>query len=200
MQRIILIIMTAIFFSAASSGQAKKATDYLGIPGPISFDKKSYNLSWSSHPSAAYYKQEYIPAGESADQFRTMILIDVITGNVNIKDVAAAKIAELKKMKETNPVINYESFDNPTTGEYMIDFLLTANTPEGKRSIAERNVYRYKTVTGKSGGKAILLFGISTRSYGDETVSFISSLKTTRKTLVTQVAQFTIPAVTISGK
>ena len=37
--------------------------DYLHVPGPVVFDKSSYSLAWSSHPSAIYYKQEYVPAG-----------------------------------------------------------------------------------------------------------------------------------------
>ncbi|MES1222260.1 MAG: hypothetical protein ABUT20_42585, partial [Bacteroidota bacterium] len=169
-----------------------------GIPGPVMFDKKNYNLSWTSHPSPAYYKHEYLPAGENADKFKTMLMIEVVTGNLNIKDIAAAKVEELKKMKETNPVVNYETFDNPKTGEYMIDFLLTANTPQGKISIAERNVYRYKSITDASGQKAILLFGVSNRSYGEAATSFIASLKGNRKTLVDQVAKFDIPAVKLT--
>lgn len=196
-----VILLSTLLFSGAANGQSnKKTTDYLGAPGPIVFEKTTYNLSWSSHPAANYYKQEYLPKGETADNFRTMILFEVVTGNLNIKDIAAAKLAELKKMKETNPLINYESFDNPRTGEYMIDFLLTANAPDGGISIAERNVYRYKAVTDASGLKGIALFGISTRSYGKEAAAFISSLKMKRKDLVSQVAQFSIPAIRIALK
>ena len=61
-------------------------------------------------------------------------------------------------MKQINPVVNYETFEKD--GEYMIDFLYE-NSDDGKSvSIAERNVYRYKTITDKSGQNAVLLFGI----------------------------------------
>jgi hypothetical protein len=94
-------------------------------------------------------------------------------------------------------VINYESIANPSTGEYMLDFLLTANGTDGNMAIAERNVYRYKTITTKSGQKGVLLFGVSTRSYGTAITSFIGSLKSTRKELITKVAQFKMPEITL---
>ena len=188
-----------LLFSVISNAQTNKAVnDYLKVPGPINFDSKSYKLSWSSHPAADYYKQEYLPGGESADRFKSMILLDVLTGKVNVKDIVGAKVAELKKMKETNPVVNYEIFDNSKSGEYMLDFLLTANGADGKISIAERNVYRYTSFTDKSGNKGVLLFGISVRSYGEAITSFLADLKKNKKDLVNQAAQFKIPSVTIT--
>ena len=68
-------------------------------------------------------------------------------------------------MKATNPLVNYEMFQK--NGEYLLDFLLSANAADGKTvDIVERNVYRYKTFTDKSGKKGILLFAVSVRSYG----------------------------------
>lgn len=195
--KLLPVLLVSFLFSIASHGQKNKTVDYLTVPGPIVFNKQSYQLNWSSHPSANFYKQEYIKKGDSADRFTSMVLVDVMTGNVNVKDIAAAKIAELKQMKETNPVINYNSFSNPKTGEYMIDFLLTANGADGKMSIAERNVYRYMTFTDKAGKKGVLLFGVSTRSYGDNIDSFLVSLKTTKQVIVNELAAYKIPAITI---
>ena len=194
-----LFFAAFLLFSVISNGQTSKAVnDYLKVPGPINFDSKSYKLSWSSHPAADYYKQQYLLGGESADRFKSMILLDVLTGKVNVKDIVGAKVAELKKMKETNPVVNYEIFDNSKSGEYMLDFLLTANGADGKISIAERNVYRYTSFTDKSGNKGVLLFGISVRSYGEAITSFLADLKKNKKDLVNQAAQFKIPSVTIT--
>lgn len=176
---------------------AKPATDYLKLPGPLQFNNASYRLSWSAHPTANYYKQEYITAGDDPERFKTMLLIDVVTGNAEVKDFVASKIEELKKLKETNPVVNYETFENK--GEYMIDFLLSQNTPDGKDiSIIERNVYRYKSVVDKAGQKAVLLFGVSTRAYGAGVTPFLTNLKGKRSDLTNKVAQYTIPQITIS--
>lgn len=196
---ILLIVLTNILASNTMYGQTNKAaTNYLHVTGPLVFQGKSYQLSWSSHPAADYYKQEYLEKGENPDHFKTMILLEVTTANVSIKDIVAAKIDELKKMKLTNPMVNYESFDNPSTGEYMIDFLLSANGADGKTmEIVERNVYKYKTFTDKSGAKGVVLFGVSTRSYGNAIDSFLVSLKATKKDLVNAVAKFAIPAISL---
>ena len=193
----IITVAFASFISAVVNGQTNsKMTDYLHVPGPVTFNNVSYNLSWTSHPSDNFYKQEYIQKGDNADRFKTMILLDVTTGNLAIKDIVAMKMEELKKMKLSNPMVNYETFDNPKRGEYMIDFLLSANSADGKRvDIVERNVYRYKTVTGKSGKKAVVLFGVSTRSYGNDIDKFLILLKSTKKDLVNAVAKFEIPAI-----
>lgn len=194
-----MILLIAVILSSSSYGQTKKAvTDYLNLPGPVAFDSKSYNLSWSSHPSANYYKQEYIVSGDNVAKFNTMLMVEVATGDIKIKDVVAAKVEELKKMKESNPIVNYESFDNPKTGEYMIDFLLSQNTPDGKDiSIAERNVYRYMPFTDKAGKKGIILFAISTRSYGDKIQPFLVSLKSKKSELVNKVAEYKFPEIKI---
>ncbi len=185
------------FICAGQTNNSK--TDYLNVPGPIMFNKSLYNLSWTSHPSGNYYKQEYIKKGDAVDKFKSMILIDVITGNMNISDVVAGKVEELKKLKETNPVVNYESFNNPKIGEYMIDFLLSEASPDGKNlSIIEPNVYRYKTFTDKSGQKGIVLLGVSTRSYGNDIDNFLSSLKSNRSNLTNEVAKYNLPEITIA--
>ena len=183
-----LSILSVIFIcSIVSFGQSNKtATDNLNVPGPIIFEKNPYNLVWSSYPADNFYKQEYIAKGDTVTKFKTMILLDFVTGKTKIKDVVATKIAELKKMKETNPVVHYEMFENK--GEYMLDFLLSENTPDGKLvSTVERNVYRYKIYTDKSGHKGVLLFGVSTRSYGDDIDKFFADLKANRDDLINQV-------------
>ena len=192
-------IMAVVLISSTAYTQANKLLkDYLNIPGPVVFENKSFDLSWSSHPAANFYKQEYLPKNESADQYKTMILVDVVTGDAVIKNVVAAKVNELKQLKAGNPMVNYEAINNPATGEYMIDFVLTANAADGKSiSIVERNVYRYKAFTNKLGQKGILLFGVSTRAYGADVAAFFTSLKASRKDLVKKVSAVQMPDITI---
>lgn len=166
------------------------------MPGPIIVDNQAYHLVWTAHPSAAFYKQEYIPKAENAEKFNTMVLLDLSLGQTNIKDLVTAKISELRKMKETNPMVNYETFQK--NGEYLLDFLLSANTADGRSmSIVERNVYRYKSITDKSGKKGVLLFGVSTRAYGNAIDKFLVDLKSTKSRLLNEVAQFAIPQITV---
>ena len=93
----------------------------------------------------------------------------MLAGDSKPADLVNAKIAELKILKETNPVVNYETFQK--NGEYMLDFLISENASDGKINILERNVYRYKSGVDKTGKKYVMLFGVSERSYGSESDS-----------------------------
>ncbi len=192
------MLATILIMSVNSFSQANKAaTDYLTVPGPISFEQKVFNLNWSSHPSANFYKQEYIPKGESANEYKTMLLLDVLTGGTTVKDAVANKLAELKQMKAVNPMVKYSVINNPGTGEYLLDFVLTANAPNGTVNIAERNVYRYKSFANKAGQKGVVLFGVSTRGYGAGIAAFFASLKSNQNDLVKKVTAFKVPEITI---
>ena len=119
----------------------------------------------------------------------------MLAGDSKPADLVNAKIAELKILKETNPVVNYETFQK--NGEYMLDFLISENASDGKINILERNVYRYKSGVDKTGKKYVMLFGVSERSYGSESDSFLNALKKTRSVLTNAVATFLIPKITL---
>jgi hypothetical protein len=194
---IILTLLAGFLFTPGSFGQPTKPIEYLGVPGPILFGKVSYNLVWTSHPGDNYYKQEYLAKGDTIGKFKKLILVELLTDKATIEEVVVAKIVELNRIKETNPVVNYETFEKD--GEVILDFLLSENTPDGKyMNIVERNVYRYKSFDGKKGIKGILLFGVSERAYGDEIDKFFPELKTKRFDLINAVGAFKIPEITIT--
>lgn len=192
----ISIFLITFLISTILFGQEAKPKDYLGNGNEIIFDKVAYNLSWTSHPTDNYYKQEYLEQGDTLERFKKLVLLEVITGNIKFDDVVSAKVAELKKIKETNPIVNFEIFEKD--GEVILDFLLSENTSDGKNlSIVERNVYRYKSTKEKNGQKGVLLFGVSERAYEDGIDNFFSKLKDNRFDLINLVGQFQIPEVTI---
>lgn len=189
-------VLLGLLLTTFSFGQTSKPTEYLGVTGPILFDNRSYNLAWTSHPTDNYYKQEYLAKGDTIEKFKKLIFLEVLTGKTKLKDVVAAKVAELKRMKATNPVVNYETFEKD--GEVMLDFLVSENTPDGKYlNIVERNVYRYKSLVDKNGQKCVLLLGVSERAYGDDIDKFFPNLKAHRYDLINLVGAFDIPEVTI---
>jgi hypothetical protein len=191
----ILLAGVLPFFSLGQANNAAK--DYLGQAKPISFENAIYHLVWTSHPTEQYYKQEYLVKGESLEKFRKLVTVDVLVGDIDLKEVVSAKIAELKQLKESNPMINYQAFEK--NGEIMLDFLLSQATPDGKQlSILERNVYRYKNITDQNGKKALLLFAVSERAYGADIDRFLAGLKSKRMDLLNAVGGFKIPPVTIA--
>ena len=190
-------LLTGLLLTTIVFGQTTKPTEYLGVAAPISFDKVSYNLAWTSHPADNYYKQEYLAKGDTIEKFKKLIMLEIITGKTKLKDIVGTKVAELKKMKISNPVINYETFEKD--GEVMLDFIISENTPDGKLvSILERNVYRYKSVVDKSGQKGVLLFGVSDRHYGNDIDDFFATFKAKRFDLINLVGTFDIPQISIS--
>lgn len=194
--KLFLMLCIAWLYSFDSFGQGESPVDYLGVPGPLSFDAKAYQLAWSTHPSENYYKQEYVGKGDNVARFQSMLLLEVAITDAAVKDIVSSKIAELKSMKASNPIVNYEMFGR--NGEYILDFLLSANSPDGKTiDILERNVYRYKAYTGKDGKKGVVLFAVSTRAYGADADKFLLNLKATKSRLVNAIAQFSIPLVVL---
>lgn len=168
----------------------------MGTESSIVFNNTTYDLTWTSHPFDYYYKQEYIAKGDTIEKFKRLILLETITGNFKLMDVVSAKVAELIKMKETNPVVDYELFEKD--GEVILNFRVSANTPDGKQlSIVERNVYRYKHTQEKNGQNCVLLFGVSERAYGDDINNFILKLKEHRFDLINLVGQVQMPAIKI---
>jgi hypothetical protein len=194
MQKKFAILFLSFFSLVMTYAQSGK-TDQLNVPGPIVINKSTFNLAWSSHPSPVYYKQEYITAGDKVEKFKKMVLVEALIGDSKPADLVNAKIAELKQMKLSNPIVNYETFQK--NGEYILDFLVSENSADGKKiNILERNVYRYKAITDKNGKKAVMLFGASERAYGNEVDGFLSALKTNKSALQNAVAAFTVPQVT----
>jgi len=194
----IATLVFGLLLTTASFGQTTKTvTDYLGLAKPILFDNVSYNLAWTSHPTDNYYKQEYLAQGDTLEKFKRLVTIDVLVTKTKLKDIIAAKVAELNKIKKTNPVVQYQTFEKGD--EIMLDFLLSENTPDGKLvSTVERNVYRYKIATDKNGQKAVLLFAVSDRAYGNDIDNFFSNLKEHRYDLLNAVGAFDIPEITIA--
>ena len=174
--------------------------DYLSIPGPVKFANVDYDLVWSSHPSDGYYKHEYIQKDDKVEKFKRMVLIEYVAGDFDAKTVIGLKISELKELKKSNPVVNFSVFKKNETGEYLLDFLVSENTPDGSHvNIVERNVYRYIKITDSSGRKGVLLFAISDRAYGDDINSFFAELKSNKESLIKEVGSFNIPELKIAN-
>lgn len=186
-----LFLMIPMFCLKAQN----KVQEYLGIPGPITLGQKVYNLAWSSHPNDMYFKQEYIEPKENINRYNSMILIDFVKGDFNLKEVIDRKIAELEAMKKINPIVNYQILEKG--GEYILDFLISENSKDGKEIlIAERNVYRYKLIT-NSTNNGLLLFAISQRGYKENMDYFFKNLKTSSSQLIEVVGNYKIPEIKI---
>jgi hypothetical protein len=170
------------------------AVDRLSLPGSIEFNGESYRLSWSSHPTSHYYKQEYLPPGQTGERFQRMVLIEATVRGVDVNGAVAAQVNMLNKRKSTDPTVNFAVAKNPKNGEIILDFVLGAQDPKGE-DVVEWNAYRYAALRGKGGESGVLLFGISQRAYGDDTTNFLRRLKSARPAEVNALATYPLPVV-----
>ena len=122
----------ALLFAAliAGSSGAADIVERLSVPGPISFNGESYRLSWSSHPTPYYYKQEYLPSGQTSERFQRMLLIEATVRGVDINDAVAAQVSMLNKRKSTDPTVNFAAYKK--NDEIILDFILSAQDPSGE--------------------------------------------------------------------
>ena len=191
-----ILLLLSIFLPAIHARAQTRVKDYLSVPGPIAFDSIGYSLSWSSHPSDHYFKHEYLPQGDDPDRYKQMLLIEFVEGDLTAKDAVNAKASELKKLKETNPVVNYNVMENK--GEYLLDFVISQNSADGQKVLVlERNVYHYKQVSDATGRKGVLLFGVSTRAYGNEIDTYFPYLKAHKDQMINTVANYRMPAIRV---
>jgi hypothetical protein len=186
-----LALLTA-FVVAPAAGQNNDKTERLGVPGPLAFDGQNYALAWTAHPSAEYFKQEYLPAGQGLDSYTHMFLIEALTSNVTPKDAAASQIAMLNERKAKDPLVNHDVKVNEQTGEVVLDFLVSGAVND--KLVVEWNAYRYATL--QDGKPGIVLHGISRRAYGeDEAKKFLTGLKDWRANALNELARLETPAI-----
>ena len=178
-------------FGHAGVARADDAVDRLSLPGPIKFNGESYRLSWSSHPSPSYYKQEYLPPGQTSERFQRMVSIEAIVRGVDVNGAVAAQVRMLNKRKATDPAVHFAVLKNPKSGEVILDFILSAQNS----NIVEWDAYRYAALRGKSGESGVLLFGISRRAYGNDTTNFLRGLKSARRAEINALANYPLPVV-----
>jgi hypothetical protein len=188
------LLFTYVMLDNVGIARSDSAVDRLSLPDSIEFNGESYRLSWSSHPSPNYYKQEYLPPGQTSERFQRMVLIEAIVRGVDINGAVNAQVTMLNKRKSTDPTVNFALIRNPKNEEIILDFILSAQDSKGT-DIVEWNAYRYAALRGKGGASGVLLFGISRRAYGDDTTNFLRTLKSARPAEVNALAAYTMPIV-----
>jgi hypothetical protein len=176
------------------SARSETVVERLSVPQSFEFNGENYRLSWSSHPRPHYYKQEYLPAGQTSERFQRMILIEATVREVSVKDMVAAQVSMLNKRKSTDPTVNFAILTNSKTDEIILDFILSAQDSKGE-DIVEWNAYRYAALKGKGGASGVVLFGISRRGYGDDATDFLRRLKSARPAEINALAAYPLPSV-----
>ena len=188
------MLLADVMLGNVGAARSEGVVERLSVPESIAFNGETYRLSWSSHPKPHYYKQEYLPSGQTSERFQRMILIEATVRDVSVKDVATAQVNMLNKRKSTDPTVNFAILKNSKNEEIILDFILSAQDSKGE-DIVEWNAYRYAALKGKGGVSGVLLFAISRRGYGDDGTNFLRRLKSVRPAEINALAAYPLPAV-----
>lgn len=179
----------------AVSASAQNAEDILGVPGPIGFDGRDYFLAWSSRPSQAYIKHEYVPEGQRPENYESMVLLEFLAGGLKPIDLARSQIESLNARKPSDPLVNMDMIQNPATGEVILDFVVSSKDDKGEY-IVEWNGYRYASVTDGKGTPGGMLFGISHRAYGNDAArTFLTGLREFKAGQIKALSSMKLPSL-----
>ncbi len=192
----IKLIFTLIILNITMVAFAQKTNDYLSV-SEINLDNSIYKLSWSSHPNDSYYKQEYLENKEKPESYTSMVMLEVLVADMTVEEALSIKVNELKERQHTDQICNYQIIKNPTTGEYMIDFLMSSGNGNAL-DIVEWDVYHYTKSLDSNGNSMIVLFAWSKRAYGDDVVPFLKGLDDYRMGWINLIGNFSIPLISLS--
>ena len=158
---------------------AEKPVEYFSVGNPIKYCGDKYYFAWSSNPVDHYFVQEYLPEGETFDNYKRMFTVSVLMVNLNPVDAIKAKMAELDERKKNDPVTNYLVAEND--GDYILEFLVSDSNGD-EMNCAELDIHYYsqKQIFGR---KVSVLYFYSERAYGDDITPFIKSIPEKRAKL-----------------
>jgi len=186
-----LLVTLASFGQARSTETAPAAS--------LTFADVTYHLAWSSEPSPDpdYARYAYLPQDEKFPHYRNMLLLERESNGVGVADAVRSLVEFLKlRSKASDPVINRRMINNESTGEYLVDFVLSGETQDGESTI-EWNAYRYSPWRSADGAQhGVLLYGYSARAYGDDDgQKFLTDLGETRAPVIQALASTSMPSV-----
>jgi hypothetical protein len=186
-----VIIITSIFQLIESP---KAPEDYLSIRD-LTFKGKKFILSYSTHPEFNYYKQEYVPVDDQISQYHDMLFIDVLNENIPVSVAVETQIKQLNERKKIDAVTNYKAVKNPSTNEYLLDFIISDKEKDNELKVVEWNVYHYKSFSDNMGKKGVIMLAYSHREYGKMAVSFLKTLSTYRLKTLQIFSVYPVPDV-----
>lgn len=167
----------------------EEVVDYLQVGKTLKFQGKKFELKWCQHPIEAYYLQEWLPKGETFDNYEQMLTVSLaFTEVLTVRDAVEAKVQELEERKKSDKCCNYLVYERD--GEYVLDFLVSDGA-DGKLNCVEVDIHHYKPVT-VNGKKAVQLNFYSRRAYGDDIIPFLESLKDKKEDWITELTQMKI--------
>ena len=94
---LILILACAMAFAQ------DEVVDYLHVGKTLKFQDKKFELKWCQHPIEAFYLQEWLPKGETFDNYEQMLSVSLsFSETLSVKFFVDAKVKELEERKKSD--------------------------------------------------------------------------------------------------
>lgn len=183
-------LVAAVALVCLSGSVVVAQVDVVGAPGPFVLEGESFELAWTSHPTETFYKQEYVPEGQSVEAYSQMFMVDVMTNGTSVREAAGTMVDGLKQRQASDPVVNFALIENDATGEIILDFVLSDDS--SGTVIVEWNAYRYVPLE-----NGVAMFGISRRGYDDGASELLRGLKGWRMGTIEALAELELPEVAV---
>lgn len=168
--KIYLTLLVTLFSCVSTFAQS--VTEYFSVGNPINYCGTDFFLAWSSHPQENYYFQEYLPKGETLENYNQMFTASVVFWDRTPLEAVTAKVFELEQRKKTDPVTNYMVSEKD--GEYVLEFIVS-DSNNGDINTVELDIHHYKQMT-VDGRNASVVGFYSCRAYGNDITSFLKSI------------------------
>lgn len=178
MKRILFFLSLCLV--AMPWASAETVVQYFDAGNPITYCGEKFHLAWSTRPYDFYILQEYLPEGETLDNYTQMFTVSVIfygDAPYNSAKAIDMKIAELTERKKTDKICNWVVAEND--GEKILDFIVS-DGKDGRLDCVEADIHYYRDLV-IGGRKASVLLFYSRRAYGDDILPFIESIPSQRE-------------------
>lgn len=160
----------------------------------IEFQGQSLRLAYvaeSPDPNDGRAINEYVPAGESLENWTQLIGIYHYPHQHDIKSVAGQMV---KALKASNPLARFQIHESEDGKRVMLDFI----TWDTKKGITEFNIFIYQK---HPQGTGLVAQQYALRAYGQaEGLKFMEGLRETRTKSLEAVSNFTFPDLTRDSK
>ncbi|NDV69122.1 hypothetical protein [Dysgonomonas sp. 25] len=165
--------------------------NYLGAQASITFDGVAYKLAWSNPPQmkGMYYIQEYMPAGQTIEQYEDIFILDLYRNpETTIVDEVKKKVTFLQNRKKTDPTTTYKVFQNEEVNEYMVDIIVSDG------NVVEWNVIRYTAYEEDGQFAGVKSFTMSKRGYNGMS-AFVDKMHPVKSKLKKEFLSLPFPEV-----
>lgn len=171
-------------------------TNIFNGPTTITSGSETFTLSWSAHPSAEYYKEEFSINHEDAAVYTRLLLLELSLGRVTAEDARAGKIRELEARQAEDKLASFELPPNQVDNETLVSFMLSEGV--GKDKVVEWNCYRYSNYNTAEGAEGIYLFGLSRRGYGKDADAFVEDIKLNKQKYINDFVAVKKPVIAVN--